>query len=113
MSVLRLLDEPPPKGYSQWNGRLLAEARPTNRKDQVWRLLRQHDLCLERRRRWCSSPDPEFGPKAADIVGRDINPPANALVSAVDEKPSSQALERAQGYVRLPDGKAESGFSHR
>jgi transposase len=30
----------------------------------------------------------------------------------VDEKPSIQALERAQGYLRLPDGKAVNGFSH-
>ena len=111
-SVLRLLDEPPPKGYSQWNGRLLAEALPNISKDQVWRILRQHDICLERRRSWCISTDPEFGPKAADIVGLYLNPPANALVIAVDEKPSIQALERAQGYLRLPDGKAVNGFSH-
>jgi len=30
----------------------------------------------------------------------------------VDEKPHIQALERAQGYLRLPDGKAVNGFSH-
>jgi hypothetical protein len=30
----------------------------------------------------------------------------------MDEKPSIQALERAQGYLRLPDGKAVNGFSH-
>jgi len=111
-SVLRLLDEPSPKGYSQWNGRLLVEALPNISKDQVWRILRQHDICLERRRSWCISTDPEFGPKAADIVGLYLNPPANALVIAVDEKPSIQVLERAQGYWRLPDGKAVNGFSH-
>jgi len=33
-------------------------------------------------------------------------------VLAVDEKPLIQALERAQGYLRLPDGKAVNGFSH-
>lgn len=110
--VLGLLDEPPPKGYSQWNGRLLAEALPDISKDQVWRILRRHDICLERRRSWCISTDPEFGPKAADIVGLYLNPPENALVIAVDEKPSIQALERAQGYLRLPDGKAVNGFSH-
>lgn len=110
--VLALLDEPPPKGYSQWNGRLLAEALPDVSKDQVWRILRRHDICLERRRSWCISTDPEFGPKAADIVGLYLNPPGNALVIAVDEKPSIQALERAQGYLRLPDGKAVNGFSH-
>jgi transposase len=110
--VLGLLDEPPPKGYSQWNGRLLAEALPEISKDQVWRILRRHNICLERRRSWCISTDPEFGPKAADIVGLYLNPPENALVIAVDEKPSIQALERAQGYLRLPDGKAVNGFSH-
>jgi transposase len=110
--VLGLLDEAPPKGYLQWNGRLLAEALPNISKDQVWRILRRHDICLERRRSWCISTDPEFGPKAADIVGLYLNPPENALVIAVDEKPSIQALERAQGYLRLPDGKAVNGFSH-
>lgn len=110
--VLRLLDERPPKGYAQWNGRLLAEALPDVSKDHVWRILRKHNICLERRRSWCISTDPEFAPKAADIVGLYLNPPENALVLAVDEKPSIQALERAQGYLRLPNGKAVNGFSH-
>ena len=30
----------------------------------------------------------------------------------VDEKPSIQALERAQGYLKLPNGRALSGQSH-
>lgn len=110
--VLALLDEAPPKGYSHWNGRLLAEALPDVSKDQVWRILRGHDICLERRRSWCISTDPEFGPKAADIVGLYLNPPENALVICVDEKPSIQVLERAQGYLRLPNGQAVNGFSH-
>lgn len=110
--VLALLDQSAPRGYSQWNGRLLAEALPGVSKDQVWRILRCHNICLERRRSWCISTDPEFGPKAADVVGLYLNPPEKALVLAVDEKPSIQALERAQGYLRLPDGKAVNGFSH-
>lgn len=110
--VLGLLDESPPRGYSQWNGSLLAKALPDVSRDQVWRILRRHDICLERRRSWCISTDPEFGPKAADVVGLYLNPPEKALVIAVDEKPSIQALERAQGYLRLPDGKAVNGFSH-
>lgn len=110
--VLRMLDQPPPKGYSQWNGRLLAQALPGVSRHQVWRILRRHNICLERRRSWCISTDPEFGAKAADVVGLYLNPPQNALVLAVDEKPSIQALERAQGYLRLPDGKAVNGFSH-
>jgi transposase len=111
-TVLALLDKAPPKGYAQWNGRLLAEALPEVSKDQVWRILRRHDISLERRRSWCISTDPEFGQKAADVVGLYLNPPEKALILAVDEKPSIQALERAQGYLRLPDGKAVNGFSH-
>jgi transposase len=110
--VLGLLDQSPPKGYSQWNGARMAEALPGISKDQIWRILRRHNICLQRRRSWCISTDPEFGPKAADVVGLYLNPPENALVLAVDEKPSIQALERAQGYLRLPDGKAVNGFSH-
>lgn len=110
--VLALLDQPPPKGYSQWNGNRLAEALPDVSRHQVWRILRRHDVCLQRRRSWCISTDPEFGPKAADVVGLYLNPPENALVLSVDEKPSIQALERAQGYLRLPDGKAVNGYSH-
>ena len=111
-AVLTLLDEPAPQGYAKWNGRLWAAALPGVSKDQVWRILRRHDICLQRRRSWCISTDPEFGPKAADVVGLYLNPPKNALVLAVDEKPSIQALERAQGYLRLPDGKAVNGYSH-
>src|SRR3984885_9331205 len=110
--VLEQLDQPPPSGYSQWNGRLLAKALGDVSKDQVWRVLRNHNIQLERRRSWCISTDPEFGPKAADVVGLYLSPPENAVVICMDEKPSIQALERAQGYLRLPDGKAVNGFSH-
>src|SRR5271170_7029719 len=110
--VLTMLDQSPPEGYGKWSGGLLAEALGDVSDDQVWRVLRKHDICLQRRRSWCISTDPEFGPKAADIVGLYLNPPENALVLCVDEKPSIQALERAQGYLRLPDGKAVNGFSH-
>src|SRR6266568_3089626 len=39
-------------------------------------------------------------------------PPPQAIVLCVDEKPSIQALERAQGYLRLPNGRALTGQSH-
>ena len=110
--VLQLLDQPPPEGHSQWNGRLLAEALGDVSTDQVWRILRKRQIQLQRRRSWCISTDPEFGPKAADVVGLYLNPPEKALVLSVDEKPHVQALERAQGFLHLPDGKAVNGFSH-
>jgi hypothetical protein len=49
---------------------------------------------------------------AADIVGLYLSPPQDAIVLAVDEKPHIQALERAQGYLKLPSGRALSGRSH-
>jgi len=110
--VLKMLDESPPKGFSQWNGKLLAQALRDVSEDQVWRILRRRGIQLQRRRSWCITTDPEFGPKAADVVGLYLNPPENAVVICVDEKPHIQALQRAQGYLNLPDGKAVNGFSH-
>ena len=74
--------------------------------------LESTEVSLARRRRWCISTDPEFARKAADIVGIYLHPPENAVVLAVDEKPHLQVLERAQGYLRLPNGRTLSGFSH-
>jgi len=110
--VLAQLDQSPPKGYAQWNGSLLAQSLKDVSEHHVWRVLRTHGIQLQRRRSWCISTDPEFAPKAADIVGLYLDPPANAVILAVDEKPHIQALERAQGWLRLPNGKAVTGFSH-
>jgi transposase len=110
--VLALLDQPPPEGYAQWNGTLLAKKLGDVTSHHVWRILRRHGIQLQRRRSWCITTDPEFGPKAADVVGLYLSPPENAVVLCIDEKPHIQALQRAQGYLRLPDGKAVNGFSH-
>lgn len=107
-----MLDETPPDGYSQWNGRRLAAALGDVSIDQVRRVLRAKKLQLQRKRSWCISTDPQFGTKAADVVALYLNPPENALVLSVDEKPHIQALERAQGYLRLPNGTALRGVSH-
>lgn len=110
--VLATLEEPPPAGYATWNGTLLAQALGDVPDYQVWNILRRHGIQLQRRRSWCVSSDPEFAPKAAEIVALYLDPPENAVVLAVDEKPHIQALERAQGYLRLPNGKAVRGQSH-
>jgi transposase len=110
--VLAQLDEKPPAGHATWSGSLLARELGDIPADQVWRVLRRHGIQLQRRRSWCVSTDPEFAPKAADIVGLYMDPPENALVLCVDEKPSIQALERAQGYLKLPNGRALCGYSH-
>lgn len=109
--ILGKIDDPPPKGYAQWNGRLLAEN--TGIPDyHVWALLRKRGISLQRRRSWCISTDPEFARKSADIVGLYLDPPDNAIVVCMDEKPAIQALERAQGWLKLPNGKALTGANH-
>ena len=105
-SVLKQLDQAPPSAYAHRNGRWLAEALQDVSPDHIWQLLRQHRVQLAQRRSWCVSTDPEFVPKAADIMGLCLNSPEKPLVISVDEKPHIQALERAQGYLKLPNGRA-------
>ncbi len=102
--VLKTLKQPPPRGQSCWDGPAVARHLGASA-DAVWRVLRKQNICLARQRSWCVSTDPEFAPKAADIVGLYLAPPEKALVISVDEKPSIQALERATGYVCTSNGK--------
>lgn len=110
--ILALLDTAPPEGYASWSGPLIAKALGDVHVQYVWRFLRAHKIDLSGRKSWCQSNDPEFAAKAAEIVGLYMAPPENAIVLAVDEKPSIQALERAQGYLKLPNGRAMTGQSH-
>jgi transposase len=110
--ILALLDKPPPQGYARWTGPLLAKALSDVDVQYVWRFLREHNIDLAARKSWCESNDPEFVAKAADVVGLYVDPPTKAIVLCVDEKPSIQALERAQGYLKLPNGRALTGQSH-
>src|SRR5215831_14312757 len=110
--ILKLLDKPPPEGFARWTGPLLAEALGDVDVQYVWRFLRSHKIDLAARKSWCESNDPNFTAKAADVVGLYVAPPAKAIVLCVDEKPSIQALERAQGYLKLPNGRALTGQSH-
>ena len=110
--ILALLDRPAPEGYARWSGPLLADALSDVDVQYVWRFLREQKIDLAARKTWCESDDPRFAAKAADIVGLYLRPPKNAIVLCVDEKPSIQALERAQGYLKLPNGRALTGQSH-
>jgi transposase len=110
--ILALLERPPPAGFGRWNGPLIAVELGDVHEQQVWRFLRDQRIDLDGKKSWCESDDAEFAAKAADVVGLYLAPPENAIVICVDEKPSIQALERAQGYLRLPNGRALSGQSH-
>ena len=110
--ILELLDKPPPAGFGRWTGPLLAKALSDVDVQYVWRCLRHYKIDLAARKSWCESNDPDFAAKAAGVVGLYVNPPVKAIVLCVDEKPSIQALERAQGYLKLPNGRALTGQSH-
>lgn len=107
--VLATLEQPPPAGQSTWDGASVAAHLGVS-DHAVWRLLRREGICLQRQRSWCVSTDPAFAAKAADIIGLYLQPPLNALVLSVDEKPSIQALERRTGYVQTSSGKIVRGF---
>ena len=108
-SVLQLLEETPPDGLATWDGPSLAN-RLNVSPDAVWRFLKRQNICLARQRSWCISTDPEFSAKAADIIGLYLNPPERAIVIAVDEKPTIQALERRIGYVETRNKKVVRGM---
>ena len=67
---------------------------------------------LARRRSFCISTDPEFVSKAAANRGPVSGSARDAVVVCVDEKSAIQALERAHGWLKLPNGKALTGFNH-
>jgi transposase len=108
--ILTLLDAAPPEGYSQWNGRLLAEELGDISDDQVWR------CCESIRFNWSGgessiSTDPEFGPKAADVVGLYL-PPGKRGCALRRRETSHSGFGESPGMVAPPNGKALNGFSH-
>ena len=107
--VLKKLSSPVPKGYGRWDAPLLAEELKCSQ-HAIWRVLKKDEISLVRQRSWCISTDNEFVPKAADIIGLYLNPPVNAIVICVDEKPSIQALERKTGYIQTSNGKIQRAY---
>ena len=101
--LLAQIEQPPPRGMSHWDGPALADKLGAS-VHAVWRVLRREGIYLERLRSWWVSPDKEFAVKAADIVGLYLDPPLNAIVLSLDEKPGIQAIERATGYVETDSG---------
>jgi transposase len=110
--ILAALDRPPPAGFARWTAPLLAKELGDVSDQYIWRFLRAQRIDLAGRKSWCLSTDPEFAAKAADIVGLYLAPPDHAIVLAVDEKPAIQALDRAQGYLKLPNGRSLHGQAH-
>ncbi|MBE7526798.1 MAG: IS630 family transposase [Burkholderiales bacterium] len=102
--LLSRLDSEPPQGLARWDCPTLAKQLGSST-HAVWRALKKEGIYLHRARSWCISTDPEFAEKSANIIGLYLNPPLNALVLSIDEKPSIQALERETGYIETRDQK--------
>jgi transposase len=89
-----------PDDQSRWTVRTLA-AELGLPSSTVHAMLVAAKLQPHRIRTFTFSPDPDFEAKLLDIVGLYLNPPENALVLCVDEKPSIQALDRTQPLLPL------------
>jgi len=96
-----------PELQGRWTVRTLARELGLPH-STVHAILNASDLQLHRIRTFTFSPDPEFEAKLLDIVGLYLNPPENALVICVDEKPGIQALDRTQPLLPLRARKPRS-----
>lgn len=102
--VIRLACEKPLTGANTWSRRELARVTGMG-STTVHRILAGASLKPHKVHHWCGkSPDPEFEPKQAAMLGLYLNPPENALILSVDEKSQIQALDRTQPELPLRPG---------
>lgn len=99
-----------------WTQHALAEALRvetgiTISRSTVQRILSAEGLRPHRVRQWVHSQDPEFRPKVARICNLYLNPPPNAVVLSIDEKPM-QALERRNSNSHGIDGVVRREFEY-
>ncbi len=82
-----------PKDATHWSTRSMAERHGISRQtvSEIWRAFGLKPWEIDE---FKISPDPQLVAKIRDIVGLYMNPPVNAAVFAVDEKPQIQALNR-------------------
>src|SRR4029077_3666334 len=110
--VLAKTQQPPPDGSTHWSTRKLARVLSIhhNHVQTVWT---RAGVQPHRFERYMRSDDPDFEPKAADVIGLYLNPPQHAAVFAADEKTAIQALDRLDPVLPLSPGRAERhGFQY-
>ena len=90
--VIDTLESAPPDA-THWSTRGLAAKHGISHQtvSEIWRAF---GLKPWKQDSFKISPDPQLVEKIRDIVGLYMNPPVNAAVFAVDEKPQIQALNR-------------------
>jgi len=97
--------ETTPDGHTHGSTRKMAEKAGMSH-TMIGRIWRTFGLKPHISRSFKISPDPQLVEKVRDVVGLYMNPPANAVVFAVDEKSQIQALQRAQP---IADGHRAAG----
>jgi transposase len=103
--VVRTLEEVP-EGSTHWPERELARKTGISA-TSVQHIWRSFGLQPWRTETFKVSPDPLLIDKIRDIVGIYLNPPRNAAVFSVDEKPQIQALERTAPVLPMLPGVPE------
>ncbi len=110
--ILAKTQQPPPDGSTHWSTRKLGRRLQIHH-NLVAKAWQRAGLQPHRFARYMQSDDPDFEPKAADVIGLYINPPDHAAVFAVDEKTAIQALDRFDPVLPLSPGRAERhGFEY-
>src|SRR5881396_1200357 len=110
--VLEKTRQGPPDGSTHWSTRKLGRVLKIHH-NLVRKAWQRAGLQPHRFERYMQSDDPDFEPKAADVIGLYVNPPDHAAVFAVDEKTAIQALDRLDPVLPLSPGRAERhGFEY-
>jgi transposase len=92
--------ETAPRDATHWSTRSMAERHGISRQtvSEIWRAFGLRPWEIDE---FKISPDPQLVEKVRDIVGLYMNPPVNAAVFAVDEKPQIQALNRTAPMLAM------------
>lgn len=93
--VLAKTQQRPPDGSTHWSRKLGRVLKIHH--NLVAKAWQRAGLQPHRFERYMQSDDPDFEPKAADVIGLYVNPPDHAAVFAVDEK---TAFRRSIALIR-------------
>jgi transposase len=110
--ILAKTQQRPPDGSTHWSTRKLASVLKIHH-NHVQTAWTRAGVQPHRFERYMRSDDPDFEPKAADVIGLYLQPPQHAVVFAADEKTAIQALDRLDPVLPLSPGRAERhGFEY-
>jgi transposase len=110
--ILAKTQQRPPDGSTHWSTRKLARVLKIHH-NHVQTAWTRAGVQPHRFERYMRSDDPDFEPKAADVIGLYLQPPQHAAVFAADEKTAIQALDRLDPVLPLSPGRVERhGFEY-